>query len=72
MQRTNPMVKDGRLYPAEIESDDPIVVGTLTWYDWLEQHTAFTFVGHAGTFTASKGMLHNAEFLLDSVLHTSG
>ena len=53
MQRTNPMVKDGRLYQSENKSD-PIDVGTPAWYDWLEQHTAFTFVGHAGTFTVRK------------------
>ena len=56
MQRTNPMVKDGRLYLAEIESD-PIVLGTLEWYNWLEQHTTFTFVDDADTFTARKSML---------------
>ena len=59
MQRTNPKVKDGRLYQSENKSD-PIDVGTPAWYDWLEQQTAFTFVGHAGTFTVRKRALRTS------------
>src|SRR5207248_1373698 len=49
-------VTGGRLYRSEAESD-PIVLGTPEWYDWLEQHTVFTFVDVAGTFTGRKSML---------------
>jgi LuxR family maltose regulon positive regulatory protein len=56
MPSTIPYVMDERLYRSENESD-PIVLGTPEWYDWLEQHTAFTFVDAAGTFTARKSML---------------
>ncbi len=56
MPRILPSVKGERLYRSETERD-PIVVGTPAWYDWLEQHTAFTFVDAAGTFTARKSML---------------
>ena len=56
MRSTIPHVTGERLYQSESESD-PIVLGTPEWYDWLEQHTAFTFVDAAGTFTARKSML---------------
>jgi LuxR family maltose regulon positive regulatory protein len=49
-------VTGGQLYRSETE-DEPIVLGTPEWYDWLEQHDAFTFVDAAGTFTARKSML---------------
>src|SRR6266568_4423517 len=57
MRSTIPNVIGGRLYRSETESD-PIVVGTPEWYDWLEQHAAFTFVDAAGSFTVRKSMLH--------------
>src|SRR5436309_3347740 len=47
MDRTIPRVEEGRLYQSETDHD-PIVAGTPAWYDWLEQHTAFTFVDAAG------------------------
>ena len=53
MQRTTASVKGGRLYQSETESD-PIEVGTLVWFHWLEHHTTFTFVDCVGTFTAQK------------------
>jgi len=53
MQRTTPSVEGGRLYQAE-RGAEPIVVGTPTWYDWLEQHTSFLFVDHGEGFTAHK------------------
>jgi LuxR family transcriptional regulator, maltose regulon positive regulatory protein len=56
MQRTTPTVKGERLYQSETDSD-PIEVGTSPWYDWLEQHTAFTYVDQTVTFTARKSML---------------
>jgi LuxR family maltose regulon positive regulatory protein len=56
MHRTIPRVEGGRLFPPEREVD-PILVGTPAWYDWLEQHTTFTFVDHALTFTARKSVL---------------
>ena len=56
MHFTTPSVTFGRLYLTEAQSD-PIVVGTPTWYNWLEQHTTFTFVDAVGTFTARKSML---------------
>src|SRR5947209_17225756 len=57
MRSTIPKVTGGRLYRYEAESDS-IVLGTPEWFDWLEQHTAFTFVDSVGTFTARKSMLH--------------
>ena len=56
MRSTIPNVTGERLYRSETE-DDPIVLGTPAWYDWLEQHAAFTFVDQTGTFTARKSML---------------
>src|SRR5437667_1171930 len=32
----------------------PIDVGTLSWYDWLEEHTSFLFVDHVGAVTVHK------------------
>ena len=60
MRFTTPHVTGGRLNRSEAQSDS-IVVGTPAWYDWLEQHTAFTFVDVAGTFTARKSMLRTGE-----------
>jgi ATP/maltotriose-dependent transcriptional regulator MalT len=57
MHSTIPKVTDGRLYLSEAQSDS-IAVGTPEWFDWFEQHTAFTFVDPVGTFTARKSMLH--------------
>jgi ATP/maltotriose-dependent transcriptional regulator MalT len=57
---TIPHVTGDRLYRSETESG-PIVLGTPEWYDWLEQHTAFTFVDAAGPFTARKSMLHTGR-----------
>ena len=56
MRRAIPSVKGERLYQSETDRD-PIVVGTPAWYDWLEQHTAFTFVDRTVTFTARKSIL---------------
>src|SRR6266699_2748327 len=56
MQRTIPSVKGGRLYQSEA-SDDPVVIGSPAWYEWLEHHAAFTFVDRDVTFTARKSML---------------
>ena len=56
MHHVLPSVKGGCFYPSESE-DDPILVGTPAWYDWLEHHAAFTFVDAAGTFTARKSFL---------------
>jgi ATP/maltotriose-dependent transcriptional regulator MalT len=56
MRSTTPKVAGSRLYRSETESD-PILLGTPEWYDWLEQHAAFTFVDTTGTFTARKSML---------------
>jgi ATP/maltotriose-dependent transcriptional regulator MalT len=53
MHRTKPTVKGGRLYQMERESV-PIDVGTLSWYDWLEEHTSFLFVDHVGAVTVRK------------------
>jgi ATP/maltotriose-dependent transcriptional regulator MalT len=57
MRSTIPNVTGERLYQSESEND-PIVLGTPEWYDWLDQHTAFTFIDAASTFTARKSMLH--------------
>jgi LuxR family transcriptional regulator, maltose regulon positive regulatory protein len=56
MRSTIPRVTSEHLYRSETERD-PILVGTPAWYDWLEQHTAFTFVDAVGSFTVRKSML---------------
>ena len=53
MYRPIARVKCGRVYQSQIESP-PIVVGTLAWFDWLEQQSAFLFVDRMGRFTAYK------------------
>jgi hypothetical protein len=57
MRSTIPKVTGDQLSQSETESD-PVVLGTPEWFDWLEQHTAFTFVDSVGTFTTRKSMLH--------------
>jgi LuxR family maltose regulon positive regulatory protein len=49
-------VKVGQLYRSETENE-PIVLGTPEWFDWLALHDAFTFVDAEGTFTARKSIL---------------
>ena len=54
MHQTMPRVEAGRLYSSETGAE-PIIVGTAAWYDWLEQHSAFTFVERTlGAFLARK------------------
>ncbi|HEX6554119.1 MAG TPA: hypothetical protein VF026_15245, partial [Ktedonobacteraceae bacterium] len=53
MRRTIPSVEGGLLYHAEIGSE-PIVVGTPSWYGWLEHHTSFLFTDYTGSFAARK------------------
>jgi len=60
MRSTIPRVQGERLYQPETEGV-PIELGTPAWYDWLEQHTAFTFGDQTGTFTARKSMLRTRD-----------
>jgi LuxR family maltose regulon positive regulatory protein len=53
MLRTFSYVESGWFYQP-MTGTDPIIVGTTAWFDWLERHTAFTFVDQAGAFTALK------------------
>jgi len=53
MRRTMPTVKRGQLYQMESESV-PIDVGTSSWYNWLEEHSSFLFVDHAGAVIVRK------------------
>jgi len=53
MRQTISRVEDGLLYHSET-GEEPIVVGTPAWYDWLEHHTSFLFTDLAGTFTVRK------------------
>ena len=53
MHGTIPSVEGELLYPSEID-EEPIVVGTPAWYDWLEHHTSFLFADRIGAFTARK------------------
>src|SRR5215471_5336902 len=54
MYQTISRVEGGRLYQLDRRSD-PIVVGTPAWFEWLEQHAAFTFADHlSGYFIAHK------------------
>ncbi|HEY7419163.1 MAG TPA: hypothetical protein VH593_28530, partial [Ktedonobacteraceae bacterium] len=55
MYRTISYVEDEQLYQHGLKSDHPIIVGTSAWFEWLEQHSAFTFVDHfSGYFEAHK------------------
>jgi ATP/maltotriose-dependent transcriptional regulator MalT len=47
------VVSGGWLRPA-IGNDDPIAVGSATWFRWVESHQSFHFSGAAGRFTARK------------------
>ena len=68
MQQTISRVQGGRLYPPE-RSGAQIVVGTSAWYDWLGQHTAFTFVDRIfGYFTAHKRSTVSGEFMWEASL----
>ncbi|HEX6551657.1 MAG TPA: LuxR C-terminal-related transcriptional regulator [Ktedonobacteraceae bacterium] len=53
MLRTIPSVEGGSLYQLQTD-EEPIAVGTLAWFDWLEHHTLFLFTDHTGSFTARK------------------
>jgi ATP/maltotriose-dependent transcriptional regulator MalT len=53
LYRTIARVKGGKLYRPQTESE-PIVVGSPAWFDWLEHHRAFLFIGRKGRFTAYK------------------
>jgi hypothetical protein len=53
VQRTFPSVQGGQLYQSEIERD-PILVGSPTWYDWLEHHSSFVFYARGVVFHARK------------------
>jgi LuxR family transcriptional regulator, maltose regulon positive regulatory protein len=51
--RTFSYVESGWFYQP-VTGADPIIVETPAWFDWLEHHSAFTFVDPVGTFTAYK------------------
>jgi LuxR family transcriptional regulator, maltose regulon positive regulatory protein len=46
-------VEGGLLYHSET-GEEPIVVGTPAWFDWLEHHPSFLFADLTGSFTARK------------------
>jgi LuxR family maltose regulon positive regulatory protein len=52
MARTRPAVHGDILSGDGITA--PIRVGSVEWYAWLEEATAFAFVDRSGTFTARK------------------
>ncbi len=64
MQQSLCYVEDGRLYQP-LTGDDPIVVGTPSWFDWLKQHATFTFVDYVGAFTAYRRNRHAIWEALD-------
>src|SRR5215469_3109316 len=51
-----PKARDGSLHQhtAGGTTLDPIIIGTDTWYSWLEQHRSFRFETGRMTFTARK------------------
>ena len=57
-RKGTPTVQSGLLVlNAEVTvpgAERVIVVGTGTWYAWLEEASAFAFIYHGGTFTARK------------------
>src|SRR5205085_11106842 len=68
MQIATWRVVGGRIYQSEL-SGTSIVVGTLAWYDWLEQHTAFTFVDRIfGFFLARKRSSASGELTWEASL----
>ena len=61
----------GQLYQSESDQD-PIVVGTSAWYDWLEQHTVFSYVEPVGTFTARKSRTRRGDSYWDAYHRRKG
>jgi LuxR family maltose regulon positive regulatory protein len=53
MAHTTPQV-DSQGYVGEAGAASPLLVGTPTWYSWLETVTSFAFVSAHGRFTARK------------------
>jgi hypothetical protein len=56
MASSIPKVREGSLlqHSEEDTTTDPISIGTVAWYSWLEQHHSFTFETPRTTFTARK------------------
>ncbi len=54
MAKMTPTVQGNRLVYQQDEHEQVLVVGTLSWYAWLETASAFAFQSDAGTFTARK------------------
>jgi DNA-binding CsgD family transcriptional regulator len=55
MLRTFSYVESGWFYQP-MTGADPIIVETPAWFDWLEHHSAFTFVDPVGTFADLPGL----------------
>jgi LuxR family maltose regulon positive regulatory protein len=53
VQQTTSHVQGGWLYPSE-RGADPIHVGSIAWFAWLEHHHTFQFADRLGGFSAYK------------------
>jgi hypothetical protein len=54
MAKTTPIVRSDTLVYQQHEHEQVLVVGTPSWYAWLETASSFAFRSDAGTFTARK------------------
>jgi LuxR family transcriptional regulator, maltose regulon positive regulatory protein len=52
-------VENGTLVFVDQGQQVMVTVGTISWYEWLETATTFTFVCEEGTFTAHKARAGN-------------
>src|ERR1700720_1540740 len=54
MAKTTPIVRSDTLVYQYDEHEQVLVVGTPSWYAWLETASTFAFTSEAGSFTARK------------------
>jgi LuxR family maltose regulon positive regulatory protein len=54
MAKTTPIVRSDTLVYQHDEHEQVLVVGTPSWYAWLETASTFAFTSEAGSFTARK------------------
>lgn len=59
MAKMTPIVQRGTLVYQQNEDEQVLVVGTPTWYAWLETASTFAFTSDAGTFMARKERVGN-------------
>ncbi len=71
-QRRIPLVRDELLLWQEDESSGSICIGTLAWYAWLNEASAFSFESSEGTFTARKERVQRGGTYWKAYRHSRG